>query len=62
MMTATIARMRIEHFDGFWYCLDMVARERKYLAFLEAPPIEQSRAFVMNGNRRQSAFRGAGRQ
>ncbi|HUS98081.1 MAG TPA: GNAT family N-acetyltransferase, partial [Hyphomicrobiaceae bacterium] len=38
----------VEHVDGFREALDLVARERKYLAMLEAPPIEQVRAFVMN--------------
>jgi len=27
--------------------LDVVAREHKYLAFLEAPPLEDTRAFIM---------------
>ena len=36
------------HIDGFHRALDIVARERRYLAFLEAPPIESTRAFVLN--------------
>jgi ribosomal protein S18 acetylase RimI-like enzyme len=35
------------HIDGFHRALDLVARERRYLAFLEAPPIEATRAFVL---------------
>src|SRR5258706_8024590 len=38
-----IAEQQIE---GFRAVLDAVARERRYLAFLEAPPLEQSRQFV----------------
>jgi ribosomal protein S18 acetylase RimI-like enzyme len=34
------------HIDGFHAALDIVARERRYLSFLEAPPIEQCAAFV----------------
>ncbi len=34
------------HIDGFHAALDSVAREHRYLAFLEAPPIEVTRAFV----------------
>jgi RimJ/RimL family protein N-acetyltransferase len=37
-----------EHIPGFWQVLDVVARERKYLASTEAPPIESTREFVMN--------------
>jgi RimJ/RimL family protein N-acetyltransferase len=36
------------HIEGFHRALDIVARERRYLAFLEAPPIEATRAFVLN--------------
>ena len=34
------------YIDGFRAAVDAVARERRHLAFVEAPPIEQSRAFV----------------
>jgi RimJ/RimL family protein N-acetyltransferase len=40
--------------EGFHHTLDVVARERKYLAFLEAPPLDSTREFVFgninNGN------------
>ncbi|QPC95034.1 GNAT family N-acetyltransferase [Mesorhizobium sp. INR15] len=36
-----------EHIESFHRALDVVARERRYLPFLEAPPLEQTRAFVM---------------
>lgn len=32
--------------EPFWRCLDAVARERKYLAMLEAPPLEEARAYL----------------
>ena len=35
-----------EHIESFHRTLDAVARERRYLALLEAPPIEQFRPFV----------------
>jgi RimJ/RimL family protein N-acetyltransferase len=44
----SIAPIAPEHIPGFWRALDVVARERKYLASTEAPPIESTREFVMN--------------
>jgi hypothetical protein len=35
-------------FEGFHDAVDCVARERKYLAFLEAPPLASTRQSVMN--------------
>ena len=35
-----------EHIEGFRSVLDSVARERRYLAFLEAPSLDESRGFV----------------
>lgn len=32
--------------EGFRAAIDAVARERRYIAFLEAPPLEQVRQFV----------------
>ncbi len=37
-----------EHIEGFYRCLDSVARERLYLAFLQAPPFESTRQFVLS--------------
>jgi len=37
-----------EHVEGFHRCVDFVAHERKYLAFLEAPPLDSTHQFVMN--------------
>jgi len=36
------------HIPGFREAVDVVAREKKYLAFLEAPSLESTQAFVMN--------------
>lgn len=33
------------YFEGLWRALDVVAREKRFLAFTEAPPWESSRAF-----------------
>jgi ribosomal protein S18 acetylase RimI-like enzyme len=41
------------HIDSFHRALDLVARERRYLAMLEAPPIEEFRDFVQNIIRRR---------
>jgi RimJ/RimL family protein N-acetyltransferase len=45
-MSVTIASISEEHIVGYHAALDVVARERRYLTFLEAPPIETSRRFV----------------
>lgn len=36
------------HIESFHRALDTVARERRYLAFLEAPPLEAVRSFVLD--------------
>ncbi|MFC5756999.1 GNAT family N-acetyltransferase [Rhizobium sp. GCM10022189] len=43
-----IERMTEEHVEGFHRALDTVARERKYLTLLEAPPIEDTRGFALS--------------
>jgi ribosomal protein S18 acetylase RimI-like enzyme len=45
-MTIDIVPIREDLIDGFHAALDQVCRERIYLAFLEAPPIEETRAFL----------------
>ena len=47
-MVVEIVPISQEHIEGFHRALDFVARERRYLAFLEAPPPESTRAFVLN--------------
>jgi ribosomal protein S18 acetylase RimI-like enzyme len=37
-----------QYIAGFHAGVDTVARERRYLAFLEAPPIEETTVFVRN--------------
>jgi ribosomal protein S18 acetylase RimI-like enzyme len=46
-----IVPIKREHIAGFREVLDGVARERRYLAFLEAPPLAGVRRFVLNGLR-----------
>ena len=45
-MSIDILPIAEAHIEGFHAALDVVARERAYLAFLEAPPIEETRKFV----------------
>ena len=40
-----------EHTASYRAAVDVVARERRYLAFLEAPPMEQCAAFVRDNIR-----------
>ncbi len=37
-----------EHIESYHKCLDSVARERLYLAFVEAPPLTSTREFVLS--------------
>lgn len=46
-MKPIIVPIAPEHIEGFHRALDVVSRERKYLAFLEAPPLESTRDFVL---------------
>jgi len=45
-MTYRIVPIAEHHIEGFHAALDSVAREHRYLAFLEAPSIDVTRAFV----------------
>lgn len=47
-MTCDIRPIAEEHIAGFHAALDYVAREKKYLAFLEAPPLDKATAFIRN--------------
>src|SRR5947209_3513130 len=47
-MEIRIVPIAAQHVEAFHRALDLVARERKYLAFLEAPPFEATRAFIIN--------------
>lgn len=46
MKDIQIIPIREEYIEGFHACFDAVARERTYLARVEAPPIDSVRAFV----------------
>ena len=48
MGAVEIVPIRQEHIEGFHKTLDFVARERLYLSFLEAPPLESTRAFILD--------------
>jgi ribosomal protein S18 acetylase RimI-like enzyme len=41
-----------DHIEGFRAVLDSVARERRYLSFLEAPPPDEVGAFVLDNIRK----------
>jgi RimJ/RimL family protein N-acetyltransferase len=40
-----------EHVESFHRCLDSVARERRYLGLVKAPPFESTRDFVLSNIR-----------
>lgn len=53
MNNAVVQEIRIvpiteEYIEGFHRCLDSVARERRHLAFTQAPPFESAREFVLS--------------
>ena len=48
MASVEIVPITQDHIESFHRALDFVARERRYLAFLEAPPFESTRAFILN--------------
>ena len=48
MVDCDIVPIAENHIPGFRAAVDAVAREKKYLAFLEAPPLEETTKFVLN--------------
>ncbi len=50
-MNFNISTITETHIDDFWSAVDSVARERKYLAFLEGPPVDSTRDFVLGNIR-----------
>ena len=48
MASVKIVPIAQDHIESFHRALDFVARERRYLSFLEAPPLEQVGAFVLD--------------
>jgi len=47
-MTFAIVAPNERYFEGMRQVLDVVAREKKYLAFLQAPPFDETYAFYRN--------------
>jgi ribosomal protein S18 acetylase RimI-like enzyme len=47
-VTYRIVPIAEKHVPGFRAAVDVVARERKYLTFLEAPPLEDVTKFVLD--------------
>lgn len=45
-MDYQIIPITMAHIEGFRKAVDSVAREKRYLSFLEGPPFEMSKAFV----------------
>jgi ribosomal protein S18 acetylase RimI-like enzyme len=45
---AVIVPIAEGHIESFHRTLDIVARERRYLAFLEAPPLPSTRIFILD--------------
>lgn len=48
MEVVEIIPMTEDYIDQFRDCLDTVAREREYLALLEAPPPDEVRRFILS--------------
>jgi ribosomal protein S18 acetylase RimI-like enzyme len=46
-MPIEIVYIREEHIEGFWNCLDSVARERRWLGAFEGYPLDSMRKFVL---------------
>ncbi len=53
-MTVHIEPISADTVEGFHRALDIVAREHRYLALLEAPPLVETRDFVLGGLARGS--------
>lgn len=54
-MTWQVVPLTRRHVAGFHTLLDEVAHERRYLAFLEAPPVAEIRRFVLRNLRSGAA-------
>src|SRR6185503_20916296 len=53
-MASRVVPIAEEHIASFRAALDDVARERRFLIFLEAPPLEEVRAFVRHNIRKRN--------
>jgi len=47
-MNLSIVPLSESHFQGLRQAFDAIAREKRYLAYLKAPPLEQGLAFYRN--------------
>ena len=47
-MNLSIVPLAESHFDSLRWVFDSIAREKRYLAFLQAPPLEQNLDFYRN--------------
>lgn len=45
-MHVIVRKIQLEDAEGFWSALGSVAKEKKYILTIEAPPFEGTRAFV----------------
>ena len=54
-MAIDIARIAESHAAGFHACLDAVAREKRYLAHVEAPALDRALAFVRDNIAKDAA-------
>jgi ribosomal protein S18 acetylase RimI-like enzyme len=46
MKEVRIIPIEEQHLEGYWAAVDAVARERRYIGFVEGPPLEGTRSFV----------------
>lgn len=56
-MNFRVVPMAEQYIDGFHAALDLVSKERRYLLFLEAPPPDDVRRFVLSNLRERSPHR-----
>jgi ribosomal protein S18 acetylase RimI-like enzyme len=54
-MAIAVVRMTDAHIEGFHACIDAVARERKYLAQVQALPLDQVASFVKSAMTRNAS-------
>jgi ribosomal protein S18 acetylase RimI-like enzyme len=52
-MTATVRPITVADAESFHACLDFVAREGRFLALLEAPPLDRVQGFIADNVKNQ---------
>lgn len=55
-MNIQIVPVRNEHVEGYHACLDLVARERRYIGIVEAPPLDACRAWIAENVAKQTPY------